>query len=194
MQGDVDDAMNPDASVSTIWMTGLSTAGKTTLARELGRLLRERDVRVSILDGDEVRKGLCRDLGYTEAVRRGNIRRTAEVARLMNRAGITTICALISPREEDRRIAKAIIGAEHFVEVYVSTPQEVCEVRDPKGLYRLARRGELAHFTGVDAPYEPPQGSHVAINTCVGSPQENALRLFDAIRNVLCCNEAGAQR
>jgi adenylylsulfate kinase len=140
----------------TYWLTGLSGAGKTTLARALEASLRARGGMVAVLDGDAVRTGLCRDLGFSAADRRENIRRVAEVAKLMNGAGLTVVCALVSPLRADRELARTVIGTDRFIEVHVATPLAVCEARDPKGLYKSARAGLLAQFTGVSAPYEEP--------------------------------------
>jgi bifunctional enzyme CysN/CysC len=140
----------------TVWLTGLSGAGKSTLAVELERRLMDAGRPCYLLDGDNVRAGINRDLGFGPEDRRENIRRIAEVARLLNDAGLIAVTAFISPYREDREMARQIIGAERFVEVYVSAPLEVCERRDPKGLYRKARSGEISDFTGVSAPYEAP--------------------------------------
>lgn len=152
-------------SAMTLWLTGLSAAGKSTLAFALERHLIDSGRACYVLDGDNVRHGLNRNLGFSEADRSENIRRVAEVARLMNDAGLIVISALISPTIADRTMARGIIGARDFREVFVSTPLVVCESRDPKGLYGRARSGELAHFTGVSAPYEPPEAPDLVIDT-----------------------------
>jgi len=149
----------------TVWLTGLSAAGKTTLAFALERELFARGRACYVLDGDNVRHGLNRNLGFSPADRSENIRRIAEVARLMNDAGLIVVTALISPRRADRAAARQIIGEASFVEVHVSTPLAVCEARDPKGFYRQARRGELAEFTGVSSPYEAPERADLSIDT-----------------------------
>jgi adenylyl-sulfate kinase len=141
---------------ATLWLTGLSGAGKSTIACALERRLLDCGHATYVLDGDNVRHGLNRDLGFSPEDRAENIRRIAEVARLLNDAGLIVITAFISPYREDRETARLIIGPEEFLEVHVNTPIEVCEVRDPKGFYKLARAGELPVFTGVSAPYEPP--------------------------------------
>lgn len=148
----------------TLWFTGLSGAGKSTLAQTMSRALNERGRRCVVLDGDTLRSGLNRDLGFQAHERSENIRRAAEVARLMNDAGLIVAAALISPLRADRAHARSIIGAHRFLEVHVSTPLEVCEAADVKGLYRRARQGELALFTGISAPYEPPDAPGLAIN------------------------------
>ena len=152
-------------SAMTLWLTGLSAAGKSTLAFALERHLIDSGRACYVLDGDNVRHGLNRNLGFSEADRSENIRRVAEVARLMNDAGLIVISALISPTIADRNMARGIIGARDFREVFVSTPLVVCESRDPKGLYGRARSGELAHFTGVSAPYELPEAPDLVIDT-----------------------------
>lgn len=151
----------------TLWLTGLSGAGKTSIALALEQQLRAEGLAVFVLDGDVLRQGLNRDLGFAPGDRRENIRRTAEVARLMNQAGVLVIAALISPYREDRAMAGEIIGAVQFIEVFVSTPVDVCEARDPKGLYARARAGELAQFTGVSAPYEAPLAPALSLDTGV---------------------------
>jgi len=139
-----------------IWFTGLSGAGKTTLANALEVALYERGLRTYLLDGDNVRSGLNRDLGFSDADRVENIRRIAEVAHLMMDAGLIVITAFISPFARDREMARTLIGSENFFEIYVTAPLEVCEERDVKGLYKLARAGKIAQMTGIDSPYEAP--------------------------------------
>ncbi|MEC5387815.1 adenylyl-sulfate kinase [Uliginosibacterium sp. H3] len=160
----------PTVIPRTIWLTGLSGAGKSTLASGLGQQLKEAGYACYVLDGDVLRNGLCRDLGFSAEDRSENIRRVAEVARLMNEAGIIVIAALISPYQADRLMARNIVGTERFIEAYISTPIAVCESRDPKGLYRRAHAGELQGFTGVSAPYEHPENPEVSINTALMPP------------------------
>lgn len=148
-----------------LWLTGLSGAGKSTLAAALHEQLRHAGQPVAVLDGDAVRGGLCRGLGFSPEDRRENIRRVAEVAKLMREAGLVVICALISPLREDRAMARDIVGAEHFREVHVATPLAVCEERDPKGLYRHARAQALPQFTGISAPYEEPLAPALRLDT-----------------------------
>jgi bifunctional enzyme CysN/CysC len=150
---------------ATLWLTGLSGAGKSTLAFALERRLIDAGHACFVLDGDNVRHGLTRDLGFSPKDRAENIRRVAEVARLMNEAGLIVITSFISPFRDDREMARQIIGDEQFVEVHLSTPVAVCETRDPKGLYRKARTGELPGFTGVSAPYEAPLSPAVSLDT-----------------------------
>ncbi len=140
----------------TVWFTGLSASGKSTLASALERTLVNRGRAVYYLDGDNVRLGLNRDLGFSHEARSENIRRIAEVSRLFNDAGLIVLAAFISPYRADRDRAREIVGPASFLEVYLSAPLAVCEARDPKGLYRRARRGEIPEFTGISAPYEAP--------------------------------------
>lgn len=151
-------------STYTLWFTGLSGAGKTTLAHALSTALNKSGRSCAVLDGDALRSGLNRDLDFSVQGRSENIRRTAEVARLMNGAGLIVIAALISPLRIDRARARRIIGAQRFLEVHVSTPLDVCEAADAKGLYRRARQGDLALFTGVSAVYEAPEEPWLAID------------------------------
>lgn len=140
-----------------IWLTGLSGSGKSTLANALERALHQAGKHTYILDGDNIRCGLNKDLGFSDVDRAENIRRIAEVANLMADAGLIVITAFISPFKREREMARNLIGTAHFLEVYVSTPLEICEQRDPKGLYQKARRGELENMTGITSPYEPPE-------------------------------------
>ena len=149
----------------TLWLTGLSGSGKSTLARALERALVARGVLAYVLDGDNVRNGLCSDLGFSPEDRAENIRRIGEVARLMNDAGVVVITAFISPYRADRARARALLPPGGFLEVFVDAPLELCEQRDPKGLYRKARAGEIPEFTGISAPYEPPTAPEVRIAT-----------------------------
>ena len=152
-----------------VWFTGLSGSGKSTLANALEVALHAQGKRTYILDGDNVRQGLNKDLGFTDADRVENIRRVAEVAKLMMDAGLIVMTAFISPFRQEREMARALIGPENFIEVYVSTPLEVCEQRDPKGLYKKARRGDLPNFSGIGSSYEPPYHPDVVVDTNVQS-------------------------
>lgn len=149
----------------TFWLTGLSGAGKSTIAFDFEQRLRQARRPCVVLDGDDLRSGLSRDLGFTERDRRENIRRTAEVARMMNDVGLVVVTSLVSPLRDDRSVAREIVGDARFVEVFVSTSLQVCEARDPKGLYRKARSGELRQFTGVSAPYETPLAPALTVDT-----------------------------
>ncbi|VWC43810.1 sulfate adenylyltransferase subunit CysN [Burkholderia arboris] len=160
-----------------VWLTGLSGAGKSTIANLVEKRLHALGKHTYLLDGDNVRHGLNRDLGFTEADRVENIRRVAEVARLMLDAGLITLVSFISPFRAERDMARAMVGPDEFVEVFVDTPLAVAEERDPKGLYKKARRGELKHFTGIDSPYEPPAQPELRVDTVAESPEEAAERI-----------------
>jgi len=153
----------------TIWLTGLSASGKSTLAFALEKSLIARGYGCFVLDGDNVRQGLNKNLGFSIDDRSENIRRVAEVSRLMNEAGLIVITAFISPFIADREMARQIVGGDCFREVYVSTSLAICESRDPKGLYGKARSGTLSEFTGVSSPYEPPESPDWVIDTGVVS-------------------------
>lgn len=143
-------------SAYTLWLTGLSGAGKTTLACALADALAARNLTCELLDGDVVRRNISPDLGFSRADRGENIRRVARRCQQLNDSGKWTIAALISPYRVDREMARGIIGQARFVEIYLATPLSVCEARDPKGLYERARSGAIQHFTGVSDPYEAP--------------------------------------
>jgi adenylyl-sulfate kinase len=175
---------------ATVWLTGLSGAGKSTIACALERRLLDGGHAAYVLDGDNVRHGLNRDLGFSPGDRTENIRRIAEVARLLNDAGLIVISAFISPYREDREMARSIVGLADFLEVHVNTPIEVCEERDPKGMYKLARAGELPAFTGVSAPYEPPPVPECSIDTAVNSVDECVEQLMKLLAPFLCVNHA----
>ena len=156
-----------------LWLTGLSGAGKSTLANALELQLNRQGLHTFVLDGDNLRNGLCRDLGMGAECRRENIRRMAEVARLMVDAGLIVIVAAISPFRAERDAARRLFAEGDFIEVYVSTPCAVCAQRDPKGLYQAARQGRIKDFTGIDSPYEAPLTAECEIDT-------KALQLADA--------------
>jgi adenylyl-sulfate kinase len=162
----------------TVWLTGLSASGKSTIAAELRRRLVDDRSPCYVLDGDNLRSGINRDLGFAPQDRHENIRRVAEIARLMNDAGLIVITALISPYRADRRMAREIIGEDRFIEVYLDAALEVCERRDPKGLYRRARAGNLAEFTGITAPYEPPATPEIVLATGSSTVHECVERLL----------------
>lgn len=151
-------------SGKVIWFTGLSGSGKSTLANALEQRLHEQGIRTYLLDGDNVRQGLNKDLGFSETDRVENIRRIAEVAHLMVDAGLVVLTAFISPFKADRQMARELFDAGEFLEVYVDVPLAVAEQRDPKGLYKKARRGELTHFTGIDSPYEVPDCPDITLS------------------------------
>jgi bifunctional enzyme CysN/CysC len=165
-----------DGSNSTyvIWFTGISGAGKSTIARIVEDRLRERGLPVHNLDGDALRHGLNRDLGFSDADRAENIRRVGELVRLFNNVGMIVLVAAISPFRAGRDAARELAGPGRFVEVHVDTPLEVAEERDVKGLYRKARSGQLHNFTGIDSPYEAPLHPEVRIDSTFASPEEAA--------------------
>ncbi|WP_186367176.1 adenylyl-sulfate kinase [Yersinia vastinensis] len=144
-----------------LWFTGLSGSGKSTLAGALEQALFARGVSTYLLDGDNVRHGLCRDLGFADADRRENIRRVGEVAKLMVDAGLVVLTAFISPHRAERQMVRDMLAPGQFIEVFVDTPLAICETRDPKGLYKKARAGELKNFTGIDAVYESSEQADV---------------------------------
>lgn len=147
-----------------IWFTGLSGSGKSTLANALEIELHKQGKHTYLLDGDNIRLGLSKDLGFSDNDRIENIRRIAEVAKLMMDAGLIVITAFISPFQKDRALARALSGDDHFVEVYINTPLEICEKRDPKGLYKKARQGQIGNFSGISSPYEPPENPNITLN------------------------------
>lgn len=168
----------------TIWFTGLSGAGKSTLANEIEKRLVAMGKHTMLLDGDNIRFGLSKNLGFQEADRIENIRRIAEVAKLMNDAGLLVLTSFISPFVRDRKQARSIIG-EDFIEVYVSTPLTECERRDPKGLYVAARQGNIADFTGVSSPYEEPENPDITVDTSRYSVEECADMVFEKLKLLL---------
>jgi bifunctional enzyme CysN/CysC len=161
-----------------VWFTGLSGSGKSSIANLIEKRLTVEGRHAYILDGDNVRHGLNKDLGFTEADRVENIRRVGEVARLMADAGLIVLVSFISPFRNERRLAREIAGDIHFTEVYVDTPIEVCEARDPKGLYARARRGEIKNFTGIDSPFEPPEAPDVVLHGATSEPAALADELY----------------
>lgn len=166
-----------------VWMTGLPASGKSTLSRLLEKELRERHGRcVEVLDGDEVRKGLSRDLGLSKEDREEHARRVSYVAKVLARNGVVAVVALISPYEASRSEAEATIGPGRFVEVFVKAPLEVCERRDPKGLYARARRGEINNMTGIQDPYEEPSAPDLVVDTTRGAPEESVDELISGLR------------
>lgn len=166
---------------ATVWLTGLSGSGKSSLAVALEKRLMELGHACCVLDGDNVRHGLNRDLGFSPADRKENIRRIAEIAKLMNDAGLFVITAFISPYREDRAAARQIIGERRFVETYLSATLEICESRDPKGLYVKARAGQIAEFTGITAPYEAPEEPSLAVDSGSLTLEESAELVVNVI-------------
>ncbi len=168
-----------------IWMTGLSGSGKSTLAGVLKKMLEDDYGRfVEILDGDEIRKGLSRDLGLSREDREEHARRVSYLAKVLSRNGVISIVALISPYKVSRESARETIGKERFVEVYVKASLATCEQRDPKGLYAKARKGEIKNMTGIQDPYEPPEFPDITIATELGSPEESARILIESLKDL----------
>ena len=168
-----------------IWVTGLSGSGKSTIANELEYHLHDNGYKTYVLDGDNIRHGINKNLSFTPEDRSENIRRIAEISKLFVDAGTIVIGAFISPYEKDRKRVKNIVGAENFVEVYVNTSLAECERRDVKGLYQKARNGEIKNFTGISAPYEAPQNPDIEIMTEQESIEESVLKIINVITEKL---------
>ena len=173
-----------------VYLTGLSGSGKSTLATALEQQLHAQGLRTFLLDGDELRRGITRDLGFSDADRIENMRRVTEIARLMVDAGLLVITALISPFRAERDAARARFAPGEFIEVFVDAPLAVCEARDPKGLYRRARRGEIPGFTGIDSPYEPPLSPEVHIESSRVTPHEATMALLDCLASRGLCRRS----
>lgn len=173
----------------TIWMTGLSGSGKTTIAKGLEKKLFEAGYFIEVLDGDNIRSGINSNLGFEEADRTENIRRIAEVSKLFVNSGVVTINCFVSPTREMRNMARNIIGEQDFVEVFINTPLEVCEQRDVKGLYQKARAGEIKNFTGIDAPFEAPENPAIDLHTENSTVEGSVNELFDFILPRIKYNE-----
>ena len=165
-----------------VWFTGLSGAGKSAIANIVERKLHQQGRHTYLLDGDNVRHGLSNDLGFTDADRVENVRRVAEVAKLMVDAGLIVLVSFISPFRAERRLAREMVGENEFIEVFVDTPLDLAEQRDVKGLYRKARSGQLRNFTGIDSPYEPPEHPDIHLDTTVWSAEQSADRIIDVLR------------
>lgn len=162
-----------------LWFTGLSGAGKSTLANALEYALFQRKQHTYLLDGDNVRHGLSKDLGFSNADRVENIRRIGEASKLFVDAGLIVMSAFISPFRSDRKLVRNLFAPGQFIEVHVATSLEVCEQRDPKGLYKKARRGKIQHFTGIDSPYQIPDAPEINIDTAENSVDECVTILMD---------------
>jgi len=166
-----------------IWFTGLSGSGKSTIANTVEKKLHQLGMHTYILDGDNIRHGLNKDLGFSDEDRVENIRRIAEVARLMTDAGLIVLTAFISPFRSERQMARELFSDGEFIEVFVDTPIELAEERDPKGLYKKARNGELKNFTGIDSPYEKPDNPEITLKTSQNSAEELAIQLCNFLQN-----------
>lgn len=166
---------------AAVWFTGLSGSGKSTLAHTVEGRLHQAGIRTFVFDGDNVRHGLCSDLGFSREDRAENLRRIGEMMRLFVEAGVLSFAAFISPYAKDRAIVRRIVGERDFIEVYLHCPVEVCERRDVKGLYRRARLGEIKDFTGVSAPYETPQHADLVIDTSITSLADAADQVIGLI-------------
>lgn len=167
----------------TLWFTGLSGSGKSTLAHAVEERLHLMGCRTYVFDGDNVRHGLCKDLGFSLEGRKENLRRIAEMIRLFVDAGVISLTAFISPLEADRQMVKEIIGPENVLEVFCDCPLEVCEQRDVKGLYKKARAGEILNYTGISSPYEIPAYPDVRIETSTSSVNDCILRIISELRS-----------
>ena len=165
-----------------LWFTGLSGSGKSTLAHAVEDTLYKRGIRTYVLDGDNVRKGLNKDLGFSDEDRTENIRRIGEVSKLMVDAGIMTLTAFISPFIKDRDIVRDLVKAGDFIEIYCKASLEVCEQRDPKGLYKKARAGEIPEFTGINSPYEAPENPEIVLTTDEHSIEECVARVINYLK------------
>jgi adenylylsulfate kinase len=162
-----------------VWLTGLPGSGKSTISHELEYRLFQRRIKTYVLDGDNVRQGLCRDLGFSADDRRENLRRVGEAAVLFLDAGILTVAAFASPYIADRLMVRRMFGPGYFIEVYLKCDLQVCEARDPKGLYKKARSGEIKNFTGVSDPYEPPEHPEIVLDTDRLSIEESVSKIMD---------------
>jgi bifunctional enzyme CysN/CysC len=167
---------------AVLWFTGLSGSGKSTVANIVERTLLSQGRHTYLLDGDNVRHGLNRDLGFTDADRVENIRRVGETSRLMVDAGLIVLVSFISPFRSERRMARELVQQGEFIEVFVDTPIEICMQRDPKGLYLKAKAGEIKNFTGIDSPYEPPEQAEIVLKTAEAAPEELAEQIVNYLR------------
>jgi adenylylsulfate kinase len=187
-RGDKERQLKQRAKV--IWLTGLSGAGKTTVAVGLEQALHAAGHFTQVLDGDNIRSGINANLGFSEADRTENIRRIAEIAKLFLNSGIITICCFVSPGKAMRELARNIVGETDFIEVYINASLETCEQRDVKGLYAKARRGEINHFTGVTAPFEAPENPAIELRTDLQTPEASIAQLLQFIQPLITAPQA----
>ncbi|KZN57514.1 adenylylsulfate kinase [Pseudoalteromonas luteoviolacea CPMOR-1] len=166
-----------------LWFTGFSGSGKSTVANALESALHQSGVHTYLLDGDNVRHGLCKDLGFSDADRIENIRRVGELSKLMVDAGLIVLTAFISPFQAERDMVRDLVEDGEFIEVFLDTPLEVCEQRDPKGLYKKARAGEIKNFTGIDSDYQPPVAPEIRLNTGENSLEQSVQQLVDYLKD-----------
>ena len=180
---DKEELLNQNSKV--IWMTGLSGSGKTTVAKGVERYLHSQGILNQLLDGDNIRVGISNNLTFSSDDRAENIRRISEVSKLFINCGVVTLNCFVSPTIEIRNIAKQIIGAENFIEVYINASVDTCEERDVKGLYKKARKGEIKNFTGISAPFEAPKSPEIEINTAQLSIDESVQKVLDYILPII---------
>jgi adenylylsulfate kinase len=180
---DKEELLNQNSKV--IWMTGLSGSGKTTVAKGVERYLHSQGILNQLLDGDNIRVGISNNLTFSSDDRAENIRRISEVSKLFLNCGVVTLNCFVSPTIEIRNIAKQIIGAENFIEVYINASVDTCEERDVKGLYKKARKGEIKDFTGISAPFEAPKSPEIEINTAQLSIDESVQKVLDYILPII---------
>ena len=180
---DKEELLNQNSKV--IWMTGLSGSGKTTVAKGVERYLHSQGILNQLLDGDNIRVGISNNLTFSSDDRAENIRRISEVSKLFLNCGVVTLNCFVSPTIEIRNIAKQIIGAENFIEVYINASVDTCEERDLKGLYKKARKGEIKDFTGISAPFEAPKSPEIEINTAQLSIDESVQKVLDYILPII---------
>ncbi|MFY8301048.1 adenylyl-sulfate kinase [Pseudoalteromonas sp. SS15] len=166
-----------------LWFTGFSGSGKSTVAGALESALHQQGVHTYLLDGDNVRHGLCKDLGFSDADRVENIRRVGELSKLMVDAGLVVLTAFISPFQAERDMVRNLVGDGEFIEVFLDTPLDVCEQRDPKGLYKKARAGEIKHFTGIDSDYQVPVNPEIRIDTSANSLEQSVQQLVAYLKD-----------
>jgi adenylylsulfate kinase len=181
------EALNGHKSL-VLWFTGLPSSGKSTIAHTLEKKLYDLGIRTYTFDGDNIRHGLCSDLGFTPEDRAENLRRIAEVIKLFLDAGLVVLCAFVSPFKKDRERVRKIVGEENFIEIYCRCPVEVCKTRDQKGFYQKAERGEIKNYTGISAPYEEPETPDLILDTHILSVEESVERVFNFVINKISPN------